>query len=153
VSRANLGRNAALVAGSALLVDYVLTVAVSVAEGVANIVSAVPSLAPHLVILSIGLVALMNLHGAKESGRFFAIPTYGFVLCVFAMLALGALQMLSGRAPVAESATIGIRPREPARAPVRNRCRRRRSGCAAGSGREPAEPGYPRPRPARHGWQ
>src|SRR5947199_5921979 len=66
VSRANLGTNAALVAASALLVDYVLTVAVSVAAGVANIVSAVPSLAPHAVGLSIALVgvlALMNLRG------------------------------------------------------------------------------------------
>ena len=81
----------------------------------ANIVSAVPSLAPHVVILSIGLVvllALMNLRGTKESGTFFAIPTYGFVLCVFAMLAFGLLQMLGGHAPVAESAAIGIRAQE-----------------------------------------
>lgn len=81
----------------------------------ANIVSAVPSLAPHVVILSIGLVALlalMNLRGVKESGRFLAVPTYGFILCVFAMLALGALQVLGGHAPVAESATIGIRAQE-----------------------------------------
>ena len=118
VSRANLGRTAALVAGSALLVDYVLTVAVSVAAGVANIVSAVPSLAPHVVILSIGLVALlalMNLRGVKESGRFLAVPAYGFILCVFAMLALGALEVLGGHAPVAESATIGIRAQESTR--------------------------------------
>jgi len=115
VSRANLGRNAALIAGSALLVDYVLTVAVSVAAGVANIVSAVPSLAPHIVPLAIGLVVLLtliNLRGTKESGTFFAIPTYGFVLCVFMMLALGAVQILSGHAPVAESATIAVRAQE-----------------------------------------
>ena len=89
VSRANLGRTAALVAASALLVDYVLTVAVSVAAGVANIVSAVPSLAPHAVLMSAGLVvllAVMNLRGVKESGTVFAIPTYGFVLCVLAMI-------------------------------------------------------------------
>jgi len=115
VSRANLGRRASLVAASALLVDYVLTVAVSVAAGVANIVSAVPSLVPHIVILSVALVAmlaLMNLRGLKESGRFFAIPTYGFVLCVFAMIAVGILQMLGGHAPVAESASIGVRAQE-----------------------------------------
>ncbi|MEO6144628.1 MAG: APC family permease [Dermatophilaceae bacterium] len=115
VSRANLGRNAALVAASALMVDYVLTVAVSVAAGVANIVSAVPSLAPHVVIMSVGLVAflaLMNLRGTKESGKFFAIPTYGFVLCVFAMIALGLVQVLSGHGPVAESATIGVRAQQ-----------------------------------------
>jgi len=112
VSRANLGRRAALVAASALLVDYVLTVAVSVAAGVANIVSAVPSLAPHVVVLAVGLVgllALINLRGLKESGRFFAIPTYGFVLSVFAMIALGMFQTVGSHAPVAESATIGVR--------------------------------------------
>ena len=112
VSRANLGRNAALVAASALLVDYVLTVAVSVAAGVANIVSAVPSLGPYAVSLSLGLVgvlALMNLRGIKESGSVFAIPTYGFVVCVFAMLALGFFHAATGRTPVAESASIGIR--------------------------------------------
>ena len=117
VSRANLGRKAALVAASALLVDYVLTVAVSVAAGVASIVSAIPFLAPHVVVLSVGLVlllALMNLRGTKESGKLFAIPTYGFVVCVFAMLALGLLQMLGGHAPVAESATIGVRAQEQA---------------------------------------
>ncbi|MEP7194349.1 MAG: amino acid permease, partial [Actinomycetota bacterium] len=115
VSRANLGRRASLVAASALLVDYVLTVAVSVAAGVANIVSAVPSLAPHVVVLAVGLVfllALMNLRGLKESGRFFAIPTYGFVLCVLAMITFGVFQTLGGSAPVAESAMIGIRAQE-----------------------------------------
>src|SRR3954464_11043550 len=89
VSRANLGANAALVAASALLVDYVLTVAVSVAAGVANIVSAFPALAPHAVLLSIGFVALlavMNLRGVRESGTVFAVPTYGFVASVFLML-------------------------------------------------------------------
>ena len=93
VSRANLGRNAALVAASALLVDYVLTVAVSVAAGVANIVAAFPSLAPHGVAISVGFVALldvMNLRGVRESGTVFAIPTYGFVLSVFLMLGVGA---------------------------------------------------------------
>ena len=88
VSRANLGRNASLVAASALLVDYVLTVAVSVAAGVANIVSAFPALGPHAVLLRSGFVAVlavMNLRGVKESGTCFAIPTYGFVACVFLM--------------------------------------------------------------------
>src|SRR5439155_771276 len=82
VSRANLGRSAALVAASALLVDYVLTVAVSVAAGVANIVSAFPRMAPATVPLNIALVtllALMNLRGVKESGRAFAIPTFAVI--------------------------------------------------------------------------
>ena len=82
VSRANLGEDASLTAASALLIDYVLTVAVSVVAGVAAITSAVPELAPHAVGLSIGFVAVltvMNLRGVKESGRAFAVPTYGFV--------------------------------------------------------------------------
>ena len=75
VSRANLGENASLTAASALLIDYVLTVAVSVVAGVAAITSAVPSLAPYVVELSLGFVvvlAAMNLRGVKESGRAFA---------------------------------------------------------------------------------
>ena len=83
VSKDNLGRRASLVAASALLVDYVLTVAVSVAAGVANIVSAFPDLGPHVVGISAGMVVLltvMNLRGVKESGTVFAIPTYGFIV-------------------------------------------------------------------------
>src|SRR5262245_5760675 len=113
VSRANLGRDAALTAASALLVDYVLTVAVSVAAGVANIVSALPALAPHSVALCLGMVAvlaLMNLRGVKESGTAFAIPTYGFVAIVFIMIGLGMVRTLLGDAPVAESARFGIQP-------------------------------------------
>jgi amino acid transporter len=112
VSRANLGRNASLAAASALLVDYVLTVAVSVAAGVANIVSAVPELSQYQVSMSVGLVAvlaLMNLRGIKESGTVFAIPTYAFVVSVLAMLSYGALRLLFGGAPEAESADIGVR--------------------------------------------
>ena len=113
VSRANLGRNPALVAASALLVDYVLTVAVSVAAGVANIVSAFPVIAPHAVLLSLGFVALLavvNLRGIRESGTVFAIPTYGFVLSVFLMLAVGGYRALTGDTPTAESARFGITP-------------------------------------------
>ena len=78
VSRENLGEDASLVAASALLIDYVLTVAVSVVAGVAAITSAVPELADHAVALSLGFVVVltvMNLRGVKESGRAFAVPT------------------------------------------------------------------------------
>ena len=112
VSRANLGENAALTAAAALLIDYVLTVAVSVVAGVAAITSAVPSLAPHAVALSLGFVAvlaLVNLRGVKESGRAFAVPTYGFVVCVFVMLAVGAARIAFGDGLVAESADYGVR--------------------------------------------
>jgi amino acid transporter len=94
-------------------VDYVLTVAVSVVAGVANIVSAFPVLAPHAVGLSVGMVgllAVMNLRGVKESGTVFAIPTYGFVLVVFAMIGLGLIHAASGDMPVAESAGFDIDP-------------------------------------------
>jgi len=113
VAGANLGRDASLVAASALLVDYVLTVAVSVAAGVANIVSAFPVLVPHTVPVSIGLVALlalMNLRGVRESGTVFAVPTYGFVVSVFVMIAVGLARMAYGDTPAAESASYGIRP-------------------------------------------
>ncbi|MCO5993523.1 APC family permease [Actinoallomurus rhizosphaericola] len=111
VSRANLGENASLVAASALLIDYVMTVAVSVAAGVANIVSAFPALGPHAVGISLVLIAVlavMNLRGVKESGTAFAIPTYGFVVSIFLMLAVGLVRMLVGHAPAAESAGIGV---------------------------------------------
>src|SRR5947209_2510169 len=106
VSRANLGANPALVAASALLVDYVLTVAVSVAAGVANIISAFPALGPYAVPICVGMVvvlALMNLRGIKESGTVFAIPTYGFIVMIFAMLGWALLRGLAGHTPVAES--------------------------------------------------
>jgi amino acid transporter len=111
VSRANLGTNAALVAASALLVDYVLTVAVSVAAGVANVVAAFPALGPYAVPVCVGLVAIlgiMNLRGVKESGTIFAIPTYGFIVMVFAMLGWALVRGLAGHTPVAESANFQI---------------------------------------------
>ncbi|MGE5830858.1 MAG: APC family permease [Micromonosporaceae bacterium] len=111
VSRANLGRNAALVAASALLVDYVLTVAVSVAAGVDAITSAFLVLRPDAVLISlcfVGLLTLMNLRGVKESGTVFAIPTYGFIAVVFAMIGWGTVRALTGDVPAAESAPFGI---------------------------------------------
>ena len=107
VSRANLGERAALVAASALLVDYVLTVAVSVVAGVAAITSALPALSEHAVALSVGLVLLLtlvNLRGTKESGRAFALPTYAFVVAVLVLLATAAVRLALGHDLTAESA-------------------------------------------------
>jgi amino acid transporter len=107
VSRDNLGEQPALVAASALLIDYVLTVAVSVVAGVAAITSAAPSLQPHAVTLSLAFVALLtvaNLRGVKESGRAFAIPTYGFVLAIYLLLVVGFGKVLLGDGLTAASA-------------------------------------------------
>ncbi len=99
VARENLGETAALVAGSALLTDYVLTVAVSVSSGVAQIISAFPDLADFRVPMAvgiIGLVTLINLRGVKESGTVFAIPTYFFVVMMFITIAFGFYRWATG---------------------------------------------------------
>ncbi|WP_433683652.1 APC family permease [Nocardia sp. CA-119907] len=103
----NLGAVPGLVVAAALLVDYVMTVAVSVAAGVDNIISAVPDLNAHRVAINIGFIAFltaMNLRGVRESGRAFAVPTYAFVVGVMVMVVVGLGQTALGRTPVAESA-------------------------------------------------
>jgi len=108
VSRDNFGENAALTAASALLVDYVMTVAVSVVSGVVAITSAAPSLHKHAVELSVGFVVLImlaNLRGVRESGRAFAIPTYSFVALTYLMLVVGAAKGIAGHLPEASTAT------------------------------------------------
>src|SRR6186713_269612 len=83
VARDNLGDVSGLVAAAALLVDYVLTVSVSIAAGVAALTSAVPQLAGHKVAVGVACVAAIafaNIRGVRESGRIFALPTYGFIV-------------------------------------------------------------------------
>jgi len=112
VASRNLGRSAGLVVAGALLVDYVMTVAVSVAAGVDNIISAVPSLNPHRVAINIGFVLVltaMNLRGVRESGRAFAVPTYLFIAGLAVMIAVGLTRLFLGDAPVAESAGYQVR--------------------------------------------
>ena len=107
VSRENLGASASLVAASALLVDYVLTVAVSVVAGVAAITSAAPELVPHAVAISLAMVLLLmvvNLRGVKESGKVFAVPTYAFVVMVLALVGVGFVRLALGQHLAAESA-------------------------------------------------
>ncbi|MEU5807927.1 APC family permease [Streptomyces sp. NPDC047718] len=111
VSSENLGQGAALTAASALLVDYVLTVAVSVVSGVDAITSAVPALSDHEVALSVAFVVLltvMNLRGVRESGRVFAIPTYGFIAVIYLMFAVAAVRIAGGATIRAESADLPI---------------------------------------------
>jgi amino acid transporter len=111
VATKNLGRRPGMVVASALLVDYVLTVAVSVSAGVDNIISAFTGLADLRIPLALGFVAFltaMNLRGVKESGRFFAVPTYGFLLAIGSMIVFGLLRTALGDAPVAESAGVEV---------------------------------------------
>ena len=100
VSKANLGIWPGLIAAAALMIDYVLTVAVSVAAGVAALTSAVPELLPYRVSLGLStiiLVLLVNLRGVRESGKIFATPTYIFIGSLFFMLGRGALQVMNGQ--------------------------------------------------------
>jgi amino acid transporter len=104
VGKDNLGTLPSLVAAAALLVDYILTVAVSVTAGVLALTSAAPSLEPHKVGLSLGFVVVLtivNLRGVRESGVLFALPTYGFVAVMFVMVGAGIGKCLDGSCPQA----------------------------------------------------
>jgi amino acid transporter len=112
VATTNLGGNAGLTVASALLVDYVLTVAVSVSSGVDNVASAFPALAPHKVVLSlvvVSLLAIVNLRGVRESGTAFAIPTYAFIVGILGMVLIGVIRAVLGSSMEAPSAHFGIR--------------------------------------------
>ena len=99
VAKDNLGRLPSLIAAASLLIDYVLTVSVSIAAGVAAITSALPSWRLNPVELSLAFAAILmlgNLRGVRESGRLFAVPTYFFIVSIFAMLAVGAWRYFTG---------------------------------------------------------
>jgi amino acid transporter len=99
VARDNLGELPAQTAGAALLMDYILTVAVSVSSGIAQVVSAYPNLFQYRVYLAVAavlLIMLINLRGVKESGSFFAIPTYFFLTMMVAMVGLGMYRYFAG---------------------------------------------------------
>ncbi len=99
VARDNLGELPAQTAGAALLTDYVLTVAVSISSGVAQITSAYPALYQQRVWIAVGLVMfvmLINLRGVKESGAIFALPTYFFLAMMFLTVGVGLVQYLTG---------------------------------------------------------
>lgn len=102
VSSDNLGSKAGRVAGGALLIDYVLTVAVSVSSGVLAIVSAFPVLTPYIVhfgIVATLLVAWINLRGTRESGIVFAIPTYTFIILISILIIGGIFRVFLGATP------------------------------------------------------
>ncbi|HTK05135.1 MAG TPA: APC family permease, partial [Candidatus Eisenbacteria bacterium] len=104
VAKENLGRGAGLVAGASLLIDYILTVAVSITAGVAAITSAFPSLYADRVEIAVGilaLVTLVNLRGIRESGRVFAVPTYVFIVSIGALIVVGLWRAMTGSLPYA----------------------------------------------------
>nr|WP_225958010.1 APC family permease [Amycolatopsis lexingtonensis] len=115
VASRNLGSRAGLVVAGALMVDYIMTVAVSVASGVDNIISAVPELNDHRIALNLGFIVVlmaMNLRGIRESGRAFAAPTYLFIASVMLLIVVGLARTVTGHAPVAESAGYDVRPEQ-----------------------------------------
>jgi amino acid transporter len=111
VSKQNLGPRAGLVAAAALMIDYLLNVAVGISAGVAALVSAVPALHPHILGLCLailGFITVMNLRGTVEAARVFAVPTYVFVACFLGVLALGV-----ARATMAHGAPAPVVPPSP----------------------------------------
>lgn len=105
----NLGPRAGVFVASALLVDYILTVAVSISSAVANIRSALPGMVgEHQVFWAVGLIVLiviMNLRGVRESGAAFAVPVYGFILSIYGMVAYAVFRIARGDSLAAESAS------------------------------------------------
>uniref|UniRef100_UPI003B3B81F9 APC family permease n=1 Tax=Pseudactinotalea sp. TaxID=1926260 RepID=UPI003B3B81F9 len=111
VATTNLGRSAGLTVGSALLVDYVLTVAVSVSSGAHYLATVLPAARGHEAAIACGIVALLaliNLRGVRESGTGFAIPVYVFMAAMGAMAVVGGVQWLSGSLQPAESAAFEL---------------------------------------------
>lgn len=149
VSRENLGTYPSLVAGAALLTDYVLTVSVSVAAGIAAVTSAVPPLYPYrveLCLLGVLGITVANLRGVRESGRVFAIPTYAFVASYVLMIGWGTVVWLQG------GYTPGGPPAPPAAAGREEltlflALRAFASGCVALTGIEAVSNGVPAFRP------
>ena len=110
VSSENLGKNAGLIAGGSLLIDYMLTVAVSVSAGAEAITSAIPALYGHQVIISVVivlLIMLLNLRGLRESATFLLVPVYAFVAVISILIVVGLFQIISGNQPLNATAVPG----------------------------------------------
>ncbi|MCB1292944.1 MAG: APC family permease, partial [Mycobacterium sp.] len=113
VATVNLGKTAGTTVASALLVDYVLTVAVSISSAAQYAGSAVPWIHDHRATaasLMVVLLMSMNLRGIRESGTFFAVPTYAFMVAILAMCGYGLVRLLAGTLPQVESADLTIEP-------------------------------------------
>ncbi len=147
VASKNLGEIPGVIVAAALLVDYVLTVAVSVASGVDNIISAVPGLDPVRVELAVGfviLIIIVNLRGVREASLVFAIPTYVFIGSVGFMIVTGLIRTFLGDAPVASSAEFAVHSEDLGQAAVILLILRAfSSGCSALTGVEAVSNGVP----------
>jgi len=103
VARENIGEHAGIVAAAALMIDYVLTAAVGISAGVGALISAVPKLQPHTLVICLSIllvITIVNLRGLRESGVIFMVPTYLFIGCMAIMLVLGVVKsLLSGGHP------------------------------------------------------
>ncbi|MFZ2502663.1 MAG: APC family permease [Nocardioides sp.] len=152
VATVNLGPKAGLTVASALLVDYILTVAVSISSGAQYAAGAIPVLIGHEATVASVMVVLlmsMNLRGIRESGAFFAVPTYGFMIAILGMCGFGLFRLVSGSLPQVESASLDIAPQEGYEGPLTTLAlmfllaRAFSSGCAALTGVEAISNGVP----------
>jgi amino acid transporter len=152
VATVNLGRNAGITVASALLVDYVLTVAVSISSAASYAGAAIDPLQGHeplVATIMVIVLTAMNLRGVRESGAFFAVPTYAFMVAILGMCAWGLFRLLAGTLPDAESADLTIIPAEGWEEPLTTigllllLARAFSSGCAALTGVEAISNGVP----------
>jgi amino acid transporter len=150
VAKDNLGRLPSLIAASALLIDYVLTVSVSIAAGVAAITSAVPGFHVNRVEMSLAFVLMLmlgNLRGVRESGRLFAAPTYFFIVSILSMIAVGAWRYLTGTLVPMEAATGSLAPTQTSALTTFMLLTAFSNGCTAMTGVEAVSNGVPAFRP------
>ncbi len=152
VATVNLGRRAGMTVASALLVDYILTVAVSISSASSYASAAIPSLKDHEVLvaaIAVAVLAALNLRGVRESGTLFAVPTYLFMTAILGMCAWGFVRLLSGSLPDVESADLLITPQAGWDEPLTTAAlvfllaRAFSSGCAALTGVEAISNGVP----------
>lgn len=152
VAKVNLGRHAGITVASALLVDYVLTVAVSISSASQYAAGAIPSFIGHeatVAVVAVSVLAALNLRGVRESGTLFAVPTYLFMIAILGMCGFGLMRLLAGDLPDAESAQLQIQPQEGWEGPLTQvalfflLARAFSSGCAALTGVEAISNGVP----------
>lgn len=142
VAKENIGETAGLVAGAALLIDYILTVSVSVSAGVENIGSAFPFIAAHNVVIGIAIIIfimLLNLRGIRESSNIFAYPTYFFIFSIVILLLTGFFKLMTGAIPMAAPIMHEVYPEVPLFLLLKAFA----SGCSALTGVEAISNGVP----------